>query len=625
VAITRAAMECLENRRLLSAGASLSAGVVTVTGADDVNDVVALSSSGGTFTAVVDGTTYPFTDPVNSISVSLLSGNDSLSLNGGVPGGSADLGDGDDQMTIAPGNEVANVSITGGNGNDRLMVTDSPLIAIFDGGVDIDSFTYTGGSIGSAIHSKSFELADYAYSGAHHFSNIESLTVNGGGGDDELDVTGEAFPVTVTGGDGNDTIDLGSLWGVTGTMSVQGNAGTDRFKIEDTAAFGSSVNYTLTSSTLARSGSGDIAYSSVEGISLRTQASDANIALTGTDPMVSYYIETDGAASAISLGAGDLTDCASSPLTIWNFGTSATLSLQDQDHSGAEAYSLSANDVSRGSFHVQFGQMTSVTLNAGKGSDTIDLHGTGASTSVIINGGGGHDVLTLSAAASSPVTFNGGLNSDGGDVLNVNAGTYTFAADASTGSTDLSVNVGASGAVIFSASQHLAGLSISGGNATLSQDGNRFISMSALTITGGYLDPTDNDLIVRGGIEGIWNGHQYTGILGMVGYGRQGGSGIRTFPGKRTLGVASAAELGIRSFDGETLTGSEVLVKYTYGGDANLDGKINIDDYGRIDAHVGQSGSVFGWYNGDFNYDGKINIDDYGIIDSVIGAQGPVL
>jgi hypothetical protein len=60
-------------------------------------------------------------------------------------------------------------------------------------------------------------------------------------------------------------------------------------------------------------------------------------------------------------------------------------------------------------------------------------------------------------------------------------------------------------------------------------------------------------------------------------------------------------------------------------GDANLDGKVNIDDYGRIDSNVGQSGVVFGWYNGDFNFDGKINIDDYGLIDSVIGAQGPVL
>jgi hypothetical protein len=61
---------------------------------------------------------------------------------------------------------------------------------------------------------------------------------------------------------------------------------------------------------------------------------------------------------------------------------------------------------------------------------------------------------------------------------------------------------------------------------------------------------------------------------------------------------------------------------YTWGGDANMDGKINIDDYGLIDSHVGQSGTAFGWHNGDFNYDGKINIDDYGIIDANIGAQG---
>jgi hypothetical protein len=60
----------------------------------------------------------------------------------------------------------------------------------------------------------------------------------------------------------------------------------------------------------------------------------------------------------------------------------------------------------------------------------------------------------------------------------------------------------------------------------------------------------------------------------------------------------------------------------TWGGDANLDGKINIDDYGRIDGNVGQSGTVFGWSKGDFNYDGKINIDDYGIIDGNINRQG---
>src|SRR4029434_3618179 len=57
-----------------------------------------------------------------------------------------------------------------------------------------------------------------------------------------------------------------------------------------------------------------------------------------------------------------------------------------------------------------------------------------------------------------------------------------------------------------------------------------------------------------------------------------------------------------------------------YGGDANLDGKINVDDYGRIDFNVNLG--TAGWYNGDFNYDGKINVDDYGIIDFNVGIQG---
>src|SRR5947208_9110689 len=59
---------------------------------------------------------------------------------------------------------------------------------------------------------------------------------------------------------------------------------------------------------------------------------------------------------------------------------------------------------------------------------------------------------------------------------------------------------------------------------------------------------------------------------------------------------------------------------YTYGGDANLDGKINVDDYGHIDSSIPLG--IAGWFNGDFNYDGKINVDDYGIIDFNIGIQG---
>jgi hypothetical protein len=66
-------------------------------------------------------------------------------------------------------------------------------------------------------------------------------------------------------------------------------------------------------------------------------------------------------------------------------------------------------------------------------------------------------------------------------------------------------------------------------------------------------------------------------------------------------------------------------MKYTYAGDANLDGVIDGGDYGQIDNNV-QIAGADGYFNGDFNYDGVIDGGDYGIIDNNIQAQGaPIL
>src|SRR5205807_4390012 len=93
-----------------------------------------------------------------------------------------------------------------------------------------------------------------------------------------------------------------------------------------------------------------------------------------------------------------------------------------------------------------------------------------------------------------------------------------------------------------------------------------------------------------------------------------------------SIGVATAAQVkntaatATATWSGQTVSGTDTLVMYTYGGDANLDGKIDISDYGRIDFNIPLGTN--GWYNGDFNYDGKIDISDYGIIDFNIGIQG---
>jgi beta-galactosidase len=209
----------------------------------------------------------------------------------------------------------------------------------------------------------------------------------------------------------------------------------------------------------------------------------------------------------------------------------------------------------------------------------------------------------------------------------------------STGDDSIAVNAGAS--LLLQQCQRLHTLSIADGSVNFAAGGNRTLLVDMLTIDpAGRLDVSDNALVVTAGDVGSWDGSAYTGITGYIATGRGGGSwngsgGIVTSaptPGSNytTLAVARASEiLGIGPADagvwrGQTVTGSNTLVIYTYGGDANLDGKINVDDYGKIDFNVTLPG-VSGWYNGDFNYDGKINVDDYGIIDFNVGIQGPPL
>jgi autotransporter-associated beta strand protein len=150
------------------------------------------------------------------------------------------------------------------------------------------------------------------------------------------------------------------------------------------------------------------------------------------------------------------------------------------------------------------------------------------------------------------------------------------------------------------------------------------------TLNTAKLDLKDNKLILTAQPLGSWNGTAYSDVLGLVQKGRNGGAwngtGIVTSSASgnfTTLGVATAGETGRGggTFAGLSVSASDVLVMYTYGGDANLDGKINVDDYGHIDSSVVLPG-VSGWFNGDFNYDGKINVDDYGIIDSNVPIQG---
>jgi hypothetical protein len=86
------------------------------------------------------------------------------------------------------------------------------------------------------------------------------------------------------------------------------------------------------------------------------------------------------------------------------------------------------------------------------------------------------------------------------------------------------------------------------------------------------------------------------------------------------LGLAGAATT---TYAGLTVDATTVLTKFTYYGDANLNGRIDRDDFALTDR--GFVRGLTGWINGDYNYDGTINLGDYMLIDRSLLLQGTPL
>jgi len=284
---------------------------------------------------------------------------------------------------------------------------------------------------------------------------------------------------------------------------------------------------------------------------------------------------------------------------------------------------------------------------------------TGA-TDVLTIGDGAND---LTGGASSLFMDIGG---QGTVVLNATSnviGTWLIGGTAAPGPTLRAAAVDALGAktnkvsvassLEVAAKQHVGVLQVvTGARAKLlmgASGGNMMVADSlTMDALSSKLDVGDNAAVFVSQGPGTWSttagygggGAGYTGLTGMIQYGRNGGTwdrggGIYTSvaaaqSGYTSLGIAAASDaLGIASaatgtWRGETVKGTSTLIAYTYGGDANLDGVINIDDYSQIDGSVA-AGGLKGWFNGDFNYDGDVNIDDYSIIDGNIGIQGAPL
>jgi hypothetical protein len=99
---------------------------------------------------------------------------------------------------------------------------------------------------------------------------------------------------------------------------------------------------------------------------------------------------------------------------------------------------------------------------------------------------------------------------------------------------------------------------------------------------------------------GLWNG---PGLTSSV---------AKSMNGVTALGFGEASTLGLSTFDGLTLGGNAVLVKYTLNGDANLDGTVSGGDYNTVLNNFDGGGLI--WTSGSFDYSGNVTGADFNAV-----------
>jgi hypothetical protein len=214
---------------------------------------------------------------------------------------------------------------------------------------------------------------------------------------------------------------------------------------------------------------------------------------------------------------------------------------------------------------------------------------------------------SVTVASASSLTVNDTVNSTGTGVYTVNAGGALVANNLRADTVNLE------------------------GSATVNANGGTAGASKVETLaiaTGGLLNLKNNDLVVgtgslssvrdqiKLGLSGVDNTAAASGItsdmitVSVHGFGYALGNDVNRSP---SIGGPGAGG----TLSGQTYDADSVLVKFTYRGDADLDGDSDLDDLGFwANSFTGDLGnppnpSTF-WTQGDWDYDGDTDLDDLG-------------
>ena len=435
-------IELLEDRRLLTTTFNPFTGLLTVTGTPG-NDTIALQRNpvNPNNTLVVVNGTPEFNRPsflIRNANISGLAGNDTITI------GNAGL--------HAPLFPLYNVSVAGGPGNDTINIFDTTAghLVTVNPGAGNDTVDVGNGNLNNLqgavrvngqetgndfvnVNDQSNAIAPTytitsttvsrfpGFFGGLTYSGIKGLRLNGSSGADTYNVvsTAAGTPVTLNGGNGNDTFNVSptaqNLDSIQGALSLFGGGGTDSVTLNDQAKAGDTT-YSLTSTTVNRTGAAQISYTGDEGLTLNgsSGADTYNVVSTAAGTPVTLNGGNGNDTFNVSPTAQNL-DSIQGALSLFGGGGTDSVILNDQAKAGDTTYSLTSTTVNRtGAAQISYTDDEGLMLNGSSGADTYNVVSTAAGTPVTLNGGNGNDTFNVSPTAQNLDSIQGALSLFGG-------------------------------------------------------------------------------------------------------------------------------------------------------------------------------------------------------------------
>ena len=432
-----------------------------------------------------------------------------------------------------------------------------------------------------------------AWVSQYDVSQISSITVDAGAGDDAVNVSAQlGLPVTVEGGAGADVVNFDEP-GV-GQQMVANSGG-----------------FSAGTTTVSIAGG-------IEAGIMSGNGNASQMLVLATAPGRPLLIFGGPGSETITVST---TTAASypAPLQVINGGGGNDV-LEVYDSTivgGTSVYNVTPGSLtkSNGFAGLNYSDVDRVSIVGETGPNAFNV--SGGATPIWLDGGATQDTYNiLDGFASAPPRV---VNAFGSDVLNVNTdgGAGTVYAETAAGQSYGAINVAP-----------LSRLDVVAGS-------NSFVKTASLSVSfPAHLNLNDNDLILD-----YTGASQLAATQNLINTARAGGAwnglmGVTSFTARdntshnTTLGAMEATDYKAiygagATFDGQSIDNDAVLVKYTYYGDANFSGRVTFDDYVKVDTGFNQHRT--GWTNGDFNGDGTVNFDDYVLIDTAFNTQGAVL